>query len=149
MSTAGRPEIGELLPTEVWSELQADQTAALIDVRTRPEWAFVGVPDLSDLGSSVVLAEWRRFPDMTVDPGFVTGLLERFEGRMPSKMFFICRSGARSLEAARAVAAELERRGISSACFNVAEGFEGDLDAKGHRGSRNGWKARGLAWRQT
>jgi len=32
---------------------------------------------------------------------------------------------------------------------NVAEGFEGDLDATGRRGSLGGWKARGLAWRQS
>jgi hypothetical protein len=31
----------------------------------------------------------------------------------------------------------------------VAEGYEGDLDAARHRGSVNGWKGRGLPWRQT
>jgi hypothetical protein len=34
-------------------------------------------------------------------------------------------------------------------CINVTEGFEGDLDAEGHRGNLNGWRARGLAWRQS
>lgn len=149
MSTAGGPDVGELLPTDVWEELKADPSHALIDVRTRPEWAYVGLPDLSELGSSVVLAEWRRFPDMSVDPAFAADLLEQFGDRIPAKLFFLCRSGVRSLEAARAVADELGRRGVSSACFNVAEGFEGDLDTMRHRGSRNGWKARGLAWRQT
>ncbi|MEM7686023.1 MAG: rhodanese-like domain-containing protein, partial [Pseudomonadota bacterium] len=36
-----------------------------------------------------------------------------------------------------------------SHCTNVAEGFEGDLDADGHRGTINGWKAHGLPWRQS
>jgi len=30
--------------------------------------------------------------------------------------------------------------------FNVTEGFEGDLDAEGHR--TTGWKHAGLPWRQ-
>jgi hypothetical protein len=34
-------------------------------------------------------------------------------------------------------------------CFNVLEGFEGDLDkASGHRNELNGWKKRGLPWTQ-
>jgi rhodanese-related sulfurtransferase len=56
---------------------------------------------------------------------------------------FICRSGARSAAAAR-VATEA---GIVPA-YNVAEGFEGDLDEDGHRGG-TGWRARGLPWRQS
>ena len=35
------------------------------------------------------------------------------------------------------------------ACYNVAGGFEGDLDENGHRGRKNGWKAGGLPWRQS
>jgi rhodanese-related sulfurtransferase len=33
--------------------------------------------------------------------------------------------------------------------YNVAGGFEGDLDEERHRGQRNGWKALGLPWRQS
>ena len=36
---------------DVWEALQGDPKAVLIDVRTRSEWAFVGMPDLSGLGS--------------------------------------------------------------------------------------------------
>ena len=32
--------------------------------------------------------------------------------------------------------------------FNVADGFEGPVDAEGHRGHVAGWKAEGLPWRQ-
>ena len=67
----------------------------------------------------------------------------------PGPILFLCRSGARSLKAAYAVADHYAARGVSVTCLNVAEGFEGDLDASGHRGSHNGWKARGLAWRQS
>ena len=36
-----------------------------------------------------------------------------------------------------------------STCFNVADGFEGPLDAQAKRGAAGGWKAAGLPWRQT
>ena len=32
--------------------------------------------------------------------------------------------------------------------FNVADGFEGPVDAACHRGTVAGWKAEGLPWRQ-
>ena len=32
--------------------------------------------------------------------------------------------------------------------YNVADGFEGPVDAEGHRGTQAGWKASGLPWRQ-
>ena len=144
-----RPSVSELLPDETWSNLAATPDAVLVDVRTRPEWAFVGIPDLSQLGREVLLNDWRQYPDMSVNPGFVATLLEGFGEKLPSKIFFICRSGARSMEAASAVSAELLSRGQAAECINVAEGFEGDLDAHKHRGTANGWQARGLPWRQT
>jgi rhodanese-related sulfurtransferase len=58
-------------------------------------------------------------------------------------VYFICRSGARSLAAAQAAAAA----GYKSV-YNVAEGFEGPPNADGHRGEVAGWKAAGLPWRQ-
>ena len=32
--------------------------------------------------------------------------------------------------------------------YNVADGFEGPLDSERHRGAKEGWKAKGLAWIQ-
>ncbi|CAN0605672.1 unnamed protein product, partial [Ectocarpus sp. 12 AP-2014] len=57
--------------------------------------------------------------------------------------------GARSLRAAYLVADHLAARGEKVTCLNIAEGFEGDLNASAHRGSKNGWKSRGLSWRQS
>ena len=34
-------------------------------------------------------------------------------------------------------------------CYNVADGFEGELDQHKHRNSINGWKASGLPWTQS
>jgi rhodanese-related sulfurtransferase len=58
-------------------------------------------------------------------------------------IYFICRSGQRSLSAAEAAQAA----GFPHA-YNVADGFEGHVDSAGHRGSASGWKADGLPWRQ-
>jgi len=79
----------------------------------------------------------------------VAEALRRDGGRMPSRILFICRSGARSLAAARAVAEAIGPGSGLEHCTNVAEGFEGDLDSDGHRGTLNGWKTRGLPWRQS
>lgn len=141
-------DVGEVDPVAAWQILETHPDALLVDVRSRAEWSFVGTPDLSPIGKQVILAEWRRYPDMAVNPGFAEALLAE-TGGTPSHLLFICRSGARSLEAAREVQARLDAAGAKTVCLNVAEGFEGGLDPEGHRGRLNGWKARGLAWRQS
>jgi rhodanese-related sulfurtransferase len=114
----------------------------------------VGVADLSATGKRLWPVEWAGFPAMRPDPGFLDGLdaLAAEDGGLPERLLFICRSGARSLAAAQAVA-EAARAGRyevpPARVTNVAEGFEGDLDEAGHRGRLNGWKARGLPWRQS
>lgn len=148
MKTDHNPLISEVGPREAWNILSGDKDAVLVDVRTGPEWSFVGGADLSDLGKDVIRIEWKSWPDMSPNPAFVGALMDRTEG-LPSRFLFICRSGARSMHAAEAVADALSARGEAVPCINVAEGFEGDLDADDHRGGLNGWKARGLAWRQS
>lgn len=147
MTDRGSP-IPEVGPREAWRILSEDKSAVLVDVRTAPEWTFVGWSDLSALGKETIRLEWKSWPDMSPNPAFVGALMEEL-GDMPSRLLFICRSGARSMHAAQAVAAALSAKGESVPCINVAEGFEGDLDKLAHRGGLNGWKAHGLAWRQS
>ena len=131
---------------EVWKRLTEDPSALLIDVRTSAEWAYVGQPELSSIGKRPILIEWQTFPDNRVDPAFVDTLSEKLAAAGADKqaeLFFICRSGARSKMAAQAMAAA----GFV-ACRNVADGFEGPLDASRHRGQAAGWKAAGLPWAQ-
>ena len=149
MSAGTGPGVSEVLPAEAWGILRDDQNSVLIDVRSAAEWGFVGVPDVSELGKSVLLVEWARFPGMVPNPDFVRDVREELGESAPSKLLFICRSGARSLSAANAVARAFGEDGLPVPCINVAEGFEGDLDALKHRGTLSGWKARGLAWRQS
>lgn len=140
--------VGDHSPVEAWDALRADPSSFMVDVRTDAEWAFVGCPDLSSAGKPLWRLSWRSFPDMSLNQGFVTELVDLAESAGATTVFFICRSGARSLEAACAVEA-LAPNARAMTLANVAEGFEGDLDATGKRGRDTGWKARGLPWRQT
>jgi rhodanese-related sulfurtransferase len=129
---------------EVWARLEKDPGSVLIDVRTRAEWTFVGLPDLDKIGKRVLTVEWQTSPDSKIDAGFperLTKVLDAAGANKDSELFFICRSGARSRMAAEAIASVGYQR-----CRNVADGFEGPLDADRHRGQVAGWKASGLAW---
>lgn len=132
----GLPYYGAILPSEAHSLLSATPGARLIDVRTRPEWEYVGhVP-----GS--ILIEWTRYPNGERNPRFIDEL--RAVATDPeAPLLFLCRSGQRSDGAARAAAAA----GYSMA-FNMLEGFEGPKDTDGHRGTLSGWRKAGLPWVQ-
>ncbi len=149
MSTGNVPGIGEVLPPAAWTILETEKNARLIDVRTQAEWKFVGVPDLSEIGHSPIFVEWATFPGMSVNPRFVDQLMDALGDEASGKLLFLCRSGVRSLHAAGAVAARFAETGERADCYNVAGGFEGDMNPDGHRGLRNGWKFHGLAWRQS
>jgi rhodanese-related sulfurtransferase len=138
--------IDDVSVEETWARLKADPKAVLVDVRTRAEWAFVGLPDLSALGKRVLTLEWQTFPDSAVDPAFAERLSAALAAGGADKddeVFFICRSGARSRTAAQVMAGA----GYGQ-CRNVAQGFEGPLDEQRHRGRLAGWKAAGLPWIQ-
>ena len=139
----------EMRPDAVWQEMSSDKDAALVDVRTRPEWAFVGIPDLSALGRKAIRAEWQKYPTMEFNAEFAEDLDRALAGSNPSNIYFICRSGQRSRAAALHYKDVSEACGRTVRCVNVSEGFEGVLDEFGHRGRTNGWKRRGLPWRQS
>ena len=129
-------------PALVWEALRTEPRAQLVDVRTDAEWNFVGVPDLASAGKQAVLVSWQVYPSMQQNPTFTDQLKEA--GFTPEHhIYFICRSGQRSHAAAQAA----QKAGFPHA-YNVADGFEGAADAKGHRGVAAGWKAEGLPWRQ-
>jgi rhodanese-related sulfurtransferase len=134
---------GDLGPQEAFELLEKDPDAVLVDVRTDAEWAYVGVPDLSGLGRDVVLVQWESFPDHAPNPDFVADL-RRAGLRPEAPVAFLCRSGVRSKAAAEAATAA-----GWAAAYNVSGGFEGPPDGDGHRGTRSGWKAAGLPWRQS
>jgi rhodanese-related sulfurtransferase len=134
---------GDVMPATAWTILSENKNAVLVDVRTRAEWSYVGLPELMAIGKKPVLLEWQVFPGMQQNSEFVS-VLGNAVADKDTPLLFLCRSGARSAAAAKAMTAA----GFST-CFNVAHGFEGPLNAEGQRGSAEGWKATGLPWRQT
>jgi len=127
---------GALLPTEAYALMKNVPGARLVDVRTRPEWDFVGkVP-----GSLMI--EWQTYPSSQPNPSFLEQLAA--QAGKDDILMFLCRSGARSHAAASAAS----NLGYSKS-YNVLQGFEGDKDANGHRASVGGWQFSGLPWVQS
>ena len=129
---------GDVMPAAAYEQLKANDNAFLIDVRTDAEWNFVGVPAFERL----LRLSWQNYPTMERNARFVE-MVEEAGIPKDAEIYLICRSGARSAAAANA----LTDAGFAN-CYNVAQGFEGDRDAEGHRGTVGGWKNAGLPWVQ-
>lgn len=133
---------GDVSCQEAWEILRDNSDAVLIDVRSEAEWAYVGLPDLSELGKKPLLVPWQSFPDMRMNASFESEV--EAKGVKPDQILLLfCRSGQRSRHAAMALTAAGYRR-----CYNVADGFEGPQDGQRHRGCVGGWKVAGLPWVQ-
>lgn len=133
---------GDISVEEAWKILSSDQKAQLVDVRTLPEWQFAGVPDLSSLNKKPIAISWRNYPQFDPNNAFIE-TLKKVIPYVEMPLLFLCKTGGRSKEAAEAVTAAGYQM-----CYNVTNGFEGDSNDKGQRGSINGWKAAQLPWRQ-
>ena len=129
--------IENLNPQQAWDLLQQNTSTVLVDVRTKVEHAFVGHP----LGALHIA--WKEAPDWQVNSSFVAEV----EELVPDKnapVLLLCRSGQRSLDAAKALEAAGYQRLI-----NIIDGFEGPLDQQHHRGNLAGWRFSGLPWEQS
>lgn len=133
---------GNVSPTDAYAAIVADPEAVLVDCRTRAEWHYVGMPDLSDLERTVLFIEWEDYPAGTVDPEFVDRLIEAGVPRHVP-VYFLCRSGVRSRSAAIAAT-----EAAFDAAYNVSDGFEGPIGPDGTR-DVSGWKVAELPWRHT
>jgi sulfur dioxygenase len=123
---------GDVSPELAWQWVQAGE-AVLVDVRTDAEREWVGfVP-------GAVPVAWKQWPGMAMNPEFDRQVREAAAGK---KLVLLCRSGVRSIAAAKR-ATEL---GLEA--YNILEGFEGDPDSNAQRGHKGGWRRRGLSWRQ-
>ena len=122
------------VPAELaWQWLQSGE-AVLVDVRTDAEREWVGkVP-------GAIAVAWKQWPGMAANPNFD----EQLRAAVPEgkKVVLLCRSGVRSVAAAQ------RATGLGIEAYNILEGFEGDVDANGQRGSLSGWRKRGLPWNQ-
>jgi len=130
------PYEGVLLPSEAFQVWKEVPKAKLVDVRTRAEWDWVGRI------AGTLEVEFVTYPGGRPNPSFLSEIEGKVDKDAP--VMFICRSGARSHNAAM-----LASQAGYSACYNVLEGFEGDKDEAGHRNSKGGWRAAGLPWVQS
>jgi rhodanese-related sulfurtransferase len=128
--------------------------AFFVDVRTRYEVAYVGMPTVADANIPYVehpeYAQWDdkagRFK-LDVNGDFGAEVARRMAAQGLGKhdmVIVICRSGDRSARAANL----LGQLGYTRA-YSVADGFEGDLVKDGPKAGQraaNGWKNAGLPW---
>jgi rhodanese-related sulfurtransferase len=130
------PYAGALLPSEARALMQQIPEAKLVDVRTQAEWEYVGhIPDS-------MLIEWNSYPSGQRNPQFLEELQAKV-AKTEAPVMFLCRSGARSHQAAIAAT----QAGYPNS-YNILEGFEGDKDEHGHRNTVGGWRVAGLPWKQ-
>ena len=136
------PNILNITSIECFNKLLKISNSYLIDVRTKPEWKFVGIPDLSSINKKAIFISWHVYPEMKINSLFENQLINS-KIKKTDKLFLICRSGSRSFKAAKF----LSSFGYHY-CFNVTDGFEGDKNNLNQRSSINGWKYNNLPWKQ-
>ena len=122
--------------------LSKEKVSYLIDVRTHAEWQFLGVPDLSAIKKEVIFVSWQIQPEMNENKNFEKQILD-MGIKKNNPLYLICRSGQRSYNAAKL----LLDNGFTN-CFNVSDGFEGELNKQKKRSLINGWKYNNLPWRK-
>lgn len=125
-------------PAQAYEFLRKHADALFIDCRSEMEYLFVG----HAVGALHVA--WNDGPDWEVNPHFV-GQVKKLAGtdHATRPIVLICRSGNRSQEAGEM----LERNGLRN-IYNVAHGFEGELNDKHQRSTLTGWRHAGLPWEQ-
>lgn len=137
--------IKQVTPPEAWEILQTSPEAALLDVRTKVEFDYVGHP------MNAINIPWQEAPDWSINQNFVNMAREALSAKMGPQVdieslpvLTICRSGKRSLAAAEALA----QNGFKNV-YNIEQGFEGDRDGAKHRSTINGWRFHNLPWEQS
>ncbi len=127
----------DLTPRQAHAFLHTKPDALFIDCRSEAEYFFVGHSE------GAVLVAWAEAPDWEINPHFVSEVRKLVSHSIDRPVVIICRSGNRSVDAARA----LEAAGFTRV-INVLHGFEGPLDEKHHRGRISGWRFDELPWEQ-
>ncbi|RYE06545.1 MAG: rhodanese-like domain-containing protein [Rickettsiaceae bacterium] len=123
--------VKNIVSTQAADILKLTKLARLIDVRSKSEWQNYGFP-LYD-SYKLLLLSWRIYPYMEINSSFEQIINLQIQNKKET-LFFICKSGLRSLEAAECV----KNMGYSN-CYNIVDGTEGNFSGKG-------WKYNNLPW---
>ncbi len=133
--------VEQISPQNAFELLKNQKNSVLIDVRTTEELSFVGVVNASSFENRLIFLAWQTLPQMQQNQNFANDLLAKVN--IDNEILFLCRTGGRSNQSAQ-LASTL---GFKK-CYNIINGFEGDLNSQNHRGLINGWKASNLPWEQ-
>ena len=128
--------------------------ALFVDVRTRAEIAYLGMPSVADAhipafehppnaGWDDKSGRFKMDPNADFEPELARRLAARQLGKS-DPVILICRSGDRTSRAVNF----LTELGYSKV-YTVVDGFEGDAVADGPQSGQrvlNGWKNTGLPW---
>lgn len=137
-----------LTPADAHKALSSNPGIVFIDVRDPIEISFVGHAEGMDANVPVATATHELDPNkgaytMAPNRNFVAEVddaVARAGADKSTPVFVMCRSGARSADAAKM----LIGAGYKSV-WNLVEGFEGDKNEAGQR-AVNGWRNAGLPW---
>ena len=133
---------------------EAPDNVLFIDVRTRGELQFIGMPTLVDAHVPILVEtsplQWDDVNStfkLAPNPQFVEDVGNRLAQKkltLNDTVIVICQGGLRAARAANA----LTQAGYTKV-YTTIDGFEGDPVAEGpHQGERlvNGWRNAGLPW---
>lgn len=145
-----------LTPQEAYKIVGEDPARTLfLDVRTRAEAMYVGMPTAADalvpyVEHQEMMTDWderRHMYQLEPNSDFIQEAEIRLKEKGLAKtdrVILICRSGDRS-----ARAADLLANAGFTRVYSIAEGFEGDSAKDGPKAGQrivNGWKNAGLPW---
>jgi len=134
----------------------ASDAVLFIDIRTRSEVTFVGMPRVVDFNIPFMIeGDWKAWDEekdtykLAYNPEFINNIRKAIERKGTGKeketrIILMCRSGKRSAQAAQI----LHIAGYRNV-YSIIDGFEGDpVNAGEKKGQRlvNGWKNNGLPW---
>lgn len=130
------------------------KNTVFVDVRTRAEVNFLGMPTIADANIPYMLTDgfmdWNdKKHDFKLAPnsGFLPAIEDLLAKRglnKESNIVVMCRSGSRSAKAASL----LYKAGYKNV-YSITDGYEGDKAKSGpHKGQRvvDGWKNANLPW---
>ena len=110
--------IKNIKANECFDILKVEETSRLIDVRTNYEWQNDGYADLESIGKKVHLISLTN-EDHSHSANFINQIND-LDIKTENKIFFICRSGIRSLHAGNLLSEDF----ITNEIFNVEGGME-------------------------
>jgi rhodanese-related sulfurtransferase len=149
-----RTQVGLYLSSAEAYDLASKEKLLFLDVRTRAEVNFLGMPTVADanvpymeIDSMYSWDEKKGVFKLEPNSGFVTEVQDRLQQKgldQNAKIIVMCRSGDRSAKAVDLLA----KIGFKN-IYSVVDGYEGDVAKDGdHKGQRvvNGWRNSNLPW---